>query len=76
MVAFLNSWHMPLLFVLSGAATWLALGHRDAKAYLGERTRRLLVPLLFGLLAIVPAGVPGQPLPGGQVPVTTFLGDY
>ena len=29
-VAFLNPWHMPLLFVLAGAATWLALGHRGA----------------------------------------------
>jgi hypothetical protein len=29
-VAFLNPWHMPLLFVLAGAATWLALGQRGA----------------------------------------------
>jgi peptidoglycan/LPS O-acetylase OafA/YrhL len=45
---------MPLLFVLAGAATWYALGHRSAKAYAGERTKRLLVPFLFGLLVIVP----------------------
>jgi peptidoglycan/LPS O-acetylase OafA/YrhL len=53
-IGFLSPWHMPLLFVLAGAATWYALGHRPAGAYAGERTKRLLVPFLFGLLVIVP----------------------
>jgi glucans biosynthesis protein C len=76
-VAFLNPWHMPLLFVLAGAATWLALGHRDARAYLGERTRRLLVPLLFGLLVVVPPqGFLAVRFRGGHESVAGFLGDY
>jgi len=76
-VAFLNPWHMPLLFVLAGAATWLALGHRRPKAYLGERTRRLLVPFLFGLLVIVPPqGFLAGRSRGGQESVASFLGDY
>jgi glucan biosynthesis protein C len=76
-VAFLNPWHMPLLFVLAGAATWLALGHRDAKGYLGERTRRLLVPLLFGLLVIVPPqGFLASRFRGGHDSVMGFLGGY
>jgi glucans biosynthesis protein C len=76
-VAFLNPWHMPLLFVLAGAATWLALGHRDAKGYLGERTRRLLVPLLFGLLVIVPPqGFLASRFRGGHDSLTGFLGRY
>lgn len=53
-VWFLNPWHMGLLFVLAGMASWFAFGHRSAKAYAGERKRRLLAPFLFGLLLIVP----------------------
>jgi glucans biosynthesis protein C len=76
-VAFLNPWHMPLLFVLAGAATWLALGHRGAKGYLGERTRRLLVPFLFGLLVVVPPqGFLAGRSRGGEASVPSFLGDY
>jgi glucans biosynthesis protein C len=76
-VAFLNPWHMPLLFVLAGAATWLALGHRGATGYLGERTRRLLVPFLFGLLVVVPPqGFLASRFRGGEASVPSFLGDY
>jgi glucan biosynthesis protein C len=76
-VAFLNPWHMPLLFVLAGAATWLALGHRSARAYLGERTRRLLVPFLFGLLLVVPPqGYLASRFRGDQGSVGSFLADY
>ena len=76
-VAFLNPWHMPLLFVLAGAATWLALGHRRPKAYAGERTGRLLVPFLFGILLIVPPqGFLAVRFRGGQESVAGFLGDY
>jgi peptidoglycan/LPS O-acetylase OafA/YrhL len=45
---------MPLLFVLAGAASWYAFGHRTARGYVAERRVRLLVPFLFGLLVIVP----------------------
>jgi peptidoglycan/LPS O-acetylase OafA/YrhL len=53
-IAFLSPWHMPLLFVLAGAATWFALEHRSARGYAVERIKRLLIPFLFGLLIIVP----------------------
>jgi glucans biosynthesis protein C len=76
-VAFLNPWHMPLLFVLAGTATWLALGHRGPKAYLGERTRRLLIPFLFGILVIVPPqGFLASRFRGSDASVGGFLGDY
>lgn len=51
---FIGMWHMPLLFVLSGAGTWFALGHRGAKGYVWERTKRLFIPLVFGILVIIP----------------------
>jgi glucan biosynthesis protein C len=51
---FLGIWQMPLLFFIAGAGTWFALGHRTALEYVTERVRRLLVPLAFGMLVIVP----------------------
>ena len=53
-VDFLDPWYMPLLFVLAGIATAYAFAHRPAGAYARERTRRLLVPLLFGIVVMVP----------------------
>lgn len=53
-IAFMEPWHMPLLFLLAGAATWFALGKRSGRAYAGERVKRLLVPFLFGLLVLIP----------------------
>jgi glucan biosynthesis protein C len=52
--AFLDPWGMPLLFVIAGAATWLSLRRRTGPQYLRERILRLPVPLLFGLVMIVP----------------------
>ena len=51
---FIEHWHMPLFFLLAGAASWFALRRRTAGQYLLERVKRLLVPYLFGLLVIVP----------------------
>ncbi len=52
--AFLWAWHMPLLFLLAGASTWYALNLRGSYGYLRERFQRLLVPLVFGMLIVVP----------------------
>jgi glucans biosynthesis protein C len=51
---FLHQWRMPLLFLISGAGTYYALGKRSAGEYAGERVKRLFLPLLFGMLVIVP----------------------
>lgn len=53
-VLFLNQWHMHLFFFLAGASTSLALRFRSERQYVGERFRRLVVPLLFGILVIIP----------------------
>lgn len=53
-IAFLNQWHMPLLFLLAGASTWFALGFRNSGQYAKERFSRLLVPFLFGIFVVVP----------------------
>ncbi len=52
--SFLNLWHMPLLFMLSGIGTWYALNFRKPGEYVKERVLRLFVPLIFGMFVIVP----------------------
>ena len=54
---FINIWHMPLFFFLSGAASWFALQYRSGKEYAGERFLRLFIPLVFGMLVIIPPQV-------------------
>jgi hypothetical protein len=54
---FLNQWHMALLFLLSGVGAWFSLNSRSWRQYLGERFTRLIVPLVFGTLVIVPVQV-------------------
>jgi len=45
---------MPLLLFISGAGTYMALGRRTPGQFRRERFRRLFIPLLFGMLVIVP----------------------
>jgi surface polysaccharide O-acyltransferase-like enzyme len=56
-LAFGATWGMPLLFVISGMGIWHSLGSRGAGAFVRERVRRLLVPLLVGVLTLVPLQV-------------------
>lgn len=49
----LNPWRLPLLFVISGAATGFMMRGTPRGALLRSRTRRLLVPLLFGMAVVV-----------------------
>jgi glucan biosynthesis protein C len=51
---FIQHWHMPVFFIVAGAATWFALRRRSSGQYIMERVTRLLVPFLFGVLVIVP----------------------
>jgi peptidoglycan/LPS O-acetylase OafA/YrhL len=53
-MALLNVWRIPLLFFVSGMGVCFALRRRDWKQLLLERTRRILVPLVFGSFFIVP----------------------
>ncbi|CAM3527195.1 acyltransferase family protein [Aequorivita lipolytica] len=53
-MVFLNRWRMPLLFIISGMGTAFSLGKRSAFKFSRERISRLFIPLLFGMLVIVP----------------------
>ena len=51
----LNSWRLLLLFVVSGYASRALLAKGSGTAgFAANRTARLIVPLLFGMLVVVP----------------------
>lgn len=68
---FLNQWRLPILFVISGMGTAYALAHRSGREFRIERWKRLGVPLLFGMLFIVPPQVYIERLSTGA-----YQGDY
>jgi glucans biosynthesis protein C len=53
-MGFLHQIRMPLLMVISGIATAIALERRSVAHFAGDRIKRLFVPLVFGILVIVP----------------------
>jgi hypothetical protein len=54
LMLFLNPWRLSLLFLVSGVATRFMLGKYRLAAFVGARSARLLIPLIFGMLVIVP----------------------
>jgi glucan biosynthesis protein C len=68
---------MPLMFFLAGAATWLAVQRRGIGGHTGLRLRRLLVPLLLGLVILGPPQAWVAYLAaGGDAGPIEFLGTY
>ena len=53
-VFFTKLWGMPLLFMVAGVGIWHSLSARSARVFVRERLQRLLVPLLVGILVVVP----------------------
>ena len=49
-----NRWRLPLLFMISGAGVFFSLRRRSFGEFAGERLRRLLLPLVFGMFVIIP----------------------
>jgi len=54
---FLNQWRLPLLFIISGMGTRYALSYKSTGLFIRERILRLFIPLLLGILIIVPPQV-------------------
>lgn len=50
----LNVWRIPLLFFVSGMGLYFAMKKRDWKELIVERSKRILLPFVFGILAITP----------------------
>jgi len=49
-----NPWRMPLIWMISGIASYFLLKKLSFSHFLTSRTIRLLLPLFFGILFIVP----------------------
>lgn len=54
LMLFLNPWRLSLLFLVSGVATRFMLDKSSLASLAAARSARLLIPLIFGMLAIVP----------------------
>ncbi len=50
----LNVWRIPLLFYVSGMGVYFALRKRTWRQLVVERSRRILLPFVFGIVAIAP----------------------
>ena len=68
---FVNQWRLAILFVISGMGTSYALAYRSGKVFRKERLRRLGIPLLVGMLIVVPPQIYFERLVEGQ-----FSGSY
>lgn len=53
-MVYFEQFRLPLLFLISGTGTVLAFSKRTWKQFFKERTGRLIIPLFFGVLFIVP----------------------
>ncbi len=45
---------MPILFISAGRSTWFNLEKRNAKQFLWERTKRLLIPFIVSMVLFMP----------------------
>lgn len=54
LLGFVILWLPQLLFFIAGAGSRLALEFRSAREYVKERVKRLLIPLVFGVLVVLP----------------------
>lgn len=54
LIAAVNPWFMPLLFVLAGIAARHSLEKRTCREFIRERVEKLLIPFVFGMIVLVP----------------------
>jgi len=81
---FLHQWRLQILFVISGMGTSYALSKRSAGEFATERIKKLLLPLIFGMLVIVPPQVYFEKISKGIIqgsyfdfwPSQAFIGEY
>lgn len=73
-----NRWRMDLIFLISGLAVHFLLRNTRIGRFVAMRTWRLLLPLVFGMLVVVPIQPYAQGVANGAVEhgFWSFLGDY
>ncbi len=62
-----NRWRMDLIFLISGIATVAILAKRSIGEFVRSRSARLLIPLMFGMLVVVPIQPYCQGVMNGKV---------
>lgn len=75
---FVNRWRMDLIFLISGISMAFLLRASPVGRFLRARSWRLLLPLVFGMLVVVPIQPYAQGVANGAVEpgFWRFLGDY
>ncbi|HEV8695233.1 MAG TPA: acyltransferase [Lysobacter sp.] len=75
---FVNRWRMDLIFLISGLSVHFLLRDTAPGRFIAQRSWRLLLPLLFGCLVIVPVQPYIQGVSNGAVEpgYLQFLADY
>jgi glucans biosynthesis protein C len=63
---FVNQWRMSLLFLISGSASYYALLKLSQAKFFWERFKRVFIPLVFGMLVIVPPQIYFERLTQGK----------
>jgi hypothetical protein len=63
---FLSRFRMALLFVIAGVSTQFVLASRTPLRFLRDRAVRLLVPLLLGVLVVVPPQIYAERVADGE----------
>lgn len=53
-MVYFEQWRLPLLLLISGAGTVMAFSKRSVWEFVKERGRRLFIPMVVGVLIIVP----------------------
>jgi peptidoglycan/LPS O-acetylase OafA/YrhL len=75
---FVNRWRMDLIFLISGLSVHFLLRDTRPGRFIAQRSWRLLLPLTFGCLVVVPVQPYVQGIAHGAVEpgYLHFLGDY
>ena len=63
----MNRWRMDLIFLISGISTAFLLQRSKVPAFVRERSWRLMLPLIFGMLVVVPIQPYAQGVTNGMV---------
>jgi peptidoglycan/LPS O-acetylase OafA/YrhL len=75
---FLNRWRMDIIFLISGVATAFMMRSLPAGAFVRQRVVRLLLPLTFAMIVVIPVQPYCQGVANGLVEpgFLRFLGRY
>jgi glucan biosynthesis protein C len=65
-ITFMANWLMPVIFMISGASLYYALGSRGVRKFMEDKVKRLLVPLTIGIFTHIMFQVYLERLTHGQ----------